>query len=306
MLSGPKAPDDYFTDGHSLLRGGFTPNESSVRSGMTPGGGGSMFPAPSPGTQALYNSLQSEVPTPATMDFQRTALSAARREPSQMSQSITSQPQEIPNGTRTDHKLPGQFDDANDAANGLFMLAQSRNIPQPPSHYTLAPQQIPIHSQTQPPTLPMPTAPPIKIQPINGHQRVHSSPILNDRNAHGSVSTASGRGNSVVSNGNSGEDDAQVRPTTRGKKRSQTQPTGRRKTEDGKGPASKKGKANNGTAHAQSSSVDMDEPPSDEEVDQNKEEFNSNGKKMTEEEKRKNFLERNRLVISVVLIMIYY
>jgi ATF/CREB family transcription factor len=39
------------------------------------------------------------------------------------------------------------------------------------------------------------------------------------------------------------------------------------------------------------------EPPSEDEQDMSKDEYNANGKKMTDEEKRKNFLERNRLVI---------
>lgn len=37
------------------------------------------------------------------------------------------------------------------------------------------------------------------------------------------------------------------------------------------------------------------EPPSDEEIDPKQDEYNANGKKMTDEEKRKNFLERNRV-----------
>ena len=92
MLAGP-AGGDYFSDSH--FRTSFpTPNESSLRTGLTPGGGGSMFPAPSPNTQALFNSLQSNgsgngangtngAPptaggaTPNTLDFHRTALSAA-------------------------------------------------------------------------------------------------------------------------------------------------------------------------------------------------------------------------------------
>jgi len=37
------------------------------------------------------------------------------------------------------------------------------------------------------------------------------------------------------------------------------------------------------------------EPQSEEELDMNKDEYNANGKKMTDEEKRKNFLERNRV-----------
>jgi ATF/CREB family transcription factor len=97
--------------------------------------------------------------------------------------------------------------------------------------------------------------------------------------------------------GQSDENDQQNRPNTRGKnKRSSTQMSqtnGRRKADEtpSKAPAGKKGKGNNGQATEA-------EQQSEEEQDTNKDEYNSNGKKMTDEEKRKNFLERNRLVCS--------
>merc|ERR1711939_875884 len=72
MLAGPQQ-GDYFD---SIGRGFPTPNESSLRTGLTPGGGGSMFPAPSPNSQALFNSLQSGGATPGTLDFYRTSLGA--------------------------------------------------------------------------------------------------------------------------------------------------------------------------------------------------------------------------------------
>ncbi|KAK8088102.1 hypothetical protein PG997_003063 [Apiospora hydei] len=75
MLSGPTG--DYFGDTSHTLRGGFTPNESSLRTGLTPGGSGSMFPAPSPNSQALYAQLASGGATPNTLDFHRTAMNAA-------------------------------------------------------------------------------------------------------------------------------------------------------------------------------------------------------------------------------------
>jgi ATF/CREB family transcription factor len=281
MLSGPQK-DDYFSDGHHL-RGGFpTPNESSLRSGLTPGGGGSMFPEPSPNTQAFLQ-MSSGVATPSTLDFHRTAMSAAaaqKRETSQAQQHITSQPQDPTTGMDVKPAVPGQFDqhDANDAANGLFLLAQTsaaRNGPQPTNHYTMAPQ-MPVHAQTG---MPM------------GGQSNETSPNMGNRNQNGSISTQSGRGGSEMSS--MSDNDQQNRPNTRGKgKRTSTavsQANGRQKNETAsKGPANKKGKANNGTAMSA-------EPPSeDEEPDMSKDEYNANGKKMTDEEKRKNFLERNR------------
>jgi len=288
MLSAPKAQEDYFSEQHSL-RGGFTPNESGLRSGLTPGGSGSMFPEPSPGTTAMFNSLQSGGVTPAALDFHRTALSIASktREPT-IPQSVTSQPQELTNGSRNDTKLPGQFDDANDAANGLFMLAQSRNVaPSAPNHYTLAPQQVPIqHSHPQPP------------QPMQmPNQQMNGSPSMAPRNVHGSTSTASGRAASVVSNGYSDDNDTQQRPNTRGKKRTQSQVNGQGKA---KAASTKKTKANGGASHARTNSMDdLNEPPSPDDSqmqeDPNKDEYNAQGKKLTDEEKRRNFLERNRV-----------
>lgn len=282
MLSGPQK-DDYFGDGHHL-RGGFpTPNESGLRSGLTPGGGGSMFPEPSPNTQAFLQ-MSSGVATPSTLDFHRTAMSAAaaqKREVPQSQLKVTSQPQDPINGMDA-KPAPGQFDqhDANDAANGLFLLAQTsaaRNGSQPTNHYTMAPH-MQVHAHPQP-GMQM------------GVQSTETSPTM--RNQNGSMSTASGRGVSEMS-GMSEENDQHKRPNTRGKgKRNSTavaQTNGRRKADDtpSKGPANKKGKANNGNAMSA-------EPPSeDEEPDVSRDEYNANGKKMTDEEKRKNFLERNR------------
>ena len=273
MLSGPQK-DDYFSDGHHL-RGGFpTPNESGLRSGLTPGGGGSMFPEPSPNSQALFSQLASGGATPTTLDFHRTAMNAAaaqKREAAQAQPNITSQPQDL-NGMDVKPPLPGQFDqhDANDAANGLFLLAQARNGPQPTNHYTMA-SQMPVHAH------------PSNMQ--MGGQSVETSPTMVNRNG-GSISTTSGRGVSEMS-GFSEENEPQSRPNTRAKgKRGSTdvQINGRK---DSSKPASKKSKRNNGNA------MEM-EPQSEEEPDMSKDEYNANGKKMTDEEKRKNFLERNR------------
>lgn len=281
MLSGPQK-DDYFSDGHHL-RGGFpTPNESSMRSGLTPGGGGSMFPEPSPNTQAFLQ-MSSGVATPSTLDFHRTAMSAAaaqKRDATQSQMNITSQPQDPTNVMDIKPPVPGQFDqhDANDAANGLFLLAQTsaaRNGSQPTNHYTMAPQ-MPVQAQHS------------HGMPMVG-QSTETSPIM--RNQNGSISTTSGRAVSEMS-GMSEEIEQQNKPNTRGKgKRNSTavsQTNGRRKADEtpSKGPANKKTKANSGLA--------MSEPPSEDEQDMSKDEYNANGKKMTDEEKRKNFLERNR------------
>lgn len=97
-----------------------------------------------------------------------------------------------------------------------------------------------------------------------------------------------------MSGGFSDENEQQSRPNTRGKGKrgaAQNQTNGRRKADEtpSKTPASKKSKANNGHA------MEPEPQQSEEELDMNKDEYNANGKKMTDEEKRKNFLERNRV-----------
>jgi ATF/CREB family transcription factor len=282
MLSAPA--NDYFGDAHHL-RGGFpTPNESSLRTGLTPGGSGSMFPAPSPNSQALYASLAGGSATPSTIDFHRTALSAAakREQGAQLAQGVTSQPQEIANGVvngKTDGKAAsGQFDPHdNDAANGLFLLAQGRNG-------TPAANQFAATTQASSHAHPAPVVP----------QAINTSPQMGSINGNGSV--GSGRGVSEAGSAMSEESEI-ARPNTRGKgKRNSTAAatTGRRKAEEppAKAPASKKAKVNNAPPITNG---DMDDY-SDDEGDMKHDE-NGTKIKMTDEEKRKNFLERNRYVL---------
>ena len=282
MLSGPQK-DDYFSDGHHL-RGGFpTPNESSLRSGLTPGGGGSMFPEPSPNSQALFNQLAGAA-TPGTLEFQRTALNAAaaQRKIPHSQPSVTSQPADLPNGMDAKPQVPGPFDqhDANDAANGLFLLAQAqtRNGAQIPGQYAMAPQ-MPVHAHPQP-------------MMQMGQPTEASATMANDPADGRRVSTMSAQ---------SDENDQSSRPNTRGKGKRPSgaqanQTAGRRKAEEppAKGQSGKKAKGNNGLAMEP-------EPASEDEEEMGKEDYtHPNGKKMTDEEKRKNFLERNRLVYHLI------
>lgn len=284
MLSGPTS--DYFSDTHHL-RGGFpTPNESGLRSGLTPGGSGSMFPAPSPNSQALFNQLASGGATPSTLDFHRTAISAAAKreqtqanstsqpaaQPTQPQQPVTTHPQEMTNGAPAVKNEPKTFDPHdNDAANGLFMLAQGaqqRNGAPNGNQFT-ATAVAPPHAH------------PASANP-------HVSPQMSSVNG-GSVGSARG-----VSEGSNMSEESEPRPNTRGKgKRTNSAANGRKKTDDGpaKAPPSKKSKANNGGAVNGGS---YDEPPSDMEDDTMKDDDGPKGK-MTDEEKRKNFLERNRV-----------
>lgn len=293
MLSGPT--NDYFGDTHHL-RGGFpTPNESSLRSGLTPGGSGSMFPAPSPNSQAFIAQLASGGATPSTLDFHRTAMSAAaKRDQSnggnhqhqhqhqhhsqpthqqQPQQSTTSQPQDMPNGAVQVKSETKTFDPHdNDAANGLFMLAQGRNGPQTTGQFA-ATSGAPNHAHPAP------------------SGQINANPTSQPPEANGG-SIGSVRAGSEHSH-MSDESAEQPKPSARGKgKKNPPASNGRRKAEDpapAKAPANKKARGN-------SSSVNGNMSPSPSDDDDLMKDEGGSKSKMTDEEKRKNFLERNRYV----------
>lgn len=299
MLTGPTGSSDYF-DGH--LRGGFpTPNESSLRSGLTPGGGGSMFPAPSPNSQAIFQHLASGGATPSTLDFHRTAINAAAARKSEHynhSHPPTSQPTEQAAQTANMGQKPQQQQqtqqdpfgqhDANDAANGLFLLAQARDGSQTNNQFAMPAQPNP--SQGLQSNMPQDISPKLSKQPA--------------RNAGGSLGgsiSGSARGISEMSGEMTDSGNDQAKPNTRGRGKKGSggkgvqSANGRRKADDtpSKGPAPKKAKGNNNSALMDTSMEGMD---SDEEINVKEEQYHENGKKMTDEEKRKNFLERNRYV----------
>ncbi len=302
MLTGPTGSSDYF-DGH--LRGGFpTPNESSLRTGLTPGGGGSMFPAPSPNSQALFQHLASGGATPNTLDFHRTALNAAAARKSEQFSKIhhpVSQPSEqtahiakMENKPQSQQAQPDPFGqhDANDAANGLFLLAQARDGSQSNNQFAMPAQPNPNHG----------------VAPVGSQEPSPKTTKRAGRNASlgGSIS-GSARGISEMSGDmtDSGNDQAKTNTRGRGKKgpagKGGQAVNGRRKADDSssKGPVAKKAKANNNNALMDTSMEGME---SDEEMNVKEELYHENGKKMTDEEKRKNFLERNRYAWSSVFL----
>ena len=271
MLSGPAGGGDYFQNIAAFP----TPNESSLRTGLTPGGGGSMFPVPSPGSQAFFNQLASGGATPSTLDFQRTAANAATANRTDSPTTVaTSQPQASHPQTSTMDSAPqqqvsnqhfGQHD--NDAANGLFLLAQAGNESQANNQFSVPTQ--PAHNSNQDPP-----------------KRAGRN---NNGSVGGSISAASAQGQSEPSGAGS---EGETKPSTKKSKKSPSAKGGnRRKAEEtpSKQPA-KKAKSNNGMSH----DMPMDDGDSDEVPDEKEDQYHENGKKMTDEEKRKNFLERNR------------
>ncbi len=242
MLAGPQQ-GDYFDN---IGRGFPTPNESSLRTGLTPGGGGSMFPAPSPNSQALFNSLQSGGATPGTLDFHRTAMNAAARNKNHQ---FTSNPQDNSN-----HNMDAAHD-ATDAANGLFMLAKGGQG----NNQFAVPQ----------------------VSAANGQDQKRNSSDA----------------------GESPQSHEDIKPATRGgrgkKAAPKAEPANNRRKQEANGKGSnKRTKGNSGVAI-----VDPALDPHDDENDSDDDDImepapthHPNGKKMTDEEKRRNFLERNRYV----------
>ncbi|KAF2232293.1 hypothetical protein EV356DRAFT_517592 [Viridothelium virens] len=293
MLTGPTAANDYFGD---HFRGGFpTPNESSLRTGLTPGGGGSMFPAPSPNSQALFNSLQSGGATPSTLDFHRTAMNARAAShannnySNNTSNGQTSQPQEQGNNTATETKYQpptsqpqGQSDifgqgDANDAANGLYMLAQANGGRNNNQQFAM-PQQPTQNMSHMGNSMPQDTTP--------------QSATRGNKSSIGSISTARGMSEGAEFSDSGNSEQNKPAPKSKGKKGSagKNQSNGRRKADEtpSKQPANKKQKGNNGIANMEPDLDDSDDGGSVKLEGEN-------GRKMTDEEKRKNFLERNRV-----------
>ncbi|KAG8428005.1 Transcription factor [Metarhizium acridum] len=200
---------------------------------------------------------------------------AAKREqgqPQTQSQQVTSQPADMPNGATPTVKAEpkqasGPFDPHdNDAANGLFMLAQGAQTRNGNQSSQFSTSSAPSHAHPAP-------AP---------AQNSNTSPQM-------STGNAASRGASEGTNGS--EEAEQTKPAAKGKgKKATAASNGRRKADDtpAKAPPNKKSKGNAGAANGMSPEV------SDEEEDDMGDDPSSKTK-MTDEEKRKNFLERNRV-----------
>lgn len=269
-----------------------------------------MFPVASPSAQAFLNGGT----TPSTLDFHRTALAAAaaKREaginqaqaqsqaqvqaqartqpPQQQSLPATSQPEDMPNGSVKAETKPasGPFDPHdNDAANGLFMLAQGRNGVQTQNNFAVQPPPQP-HAQAHAHAHPAP--PSIKTSPnmhtMNGNSGAPPSATRSDRT--GSIGS---------------EEMEQSRPPTRGGKAKKNATTaapaanGKRKRSDvqpAKAPNSKQAKSN-GDYGMPSFSPEPEMSDDDDDDDMRVDKEGNPKGKQTDEEKRKNFLERNRV-----------
>ncbi|KAL5621589.1 hypothetical protein BROUX41_006489 [Berkeleyomyces rouxiae] len=313
LLPGPLASSgatDYFVER------GF--NESSLRTGLTPGAGGTgsaMF-APSPNS-ALF-SFAGGASTPTTADFHRTALSAAtkqREQQQKMHMAVTSEPRDAPNTSaapapaeKGEMKPPSNLNNdphANDAVNGLFMLAQGRNAP-PPGQFNMT-------SQSQPPAssnLPM-SHPPMTVsgaRPSTTAPAPVSAPAPTVASTSPSVphpAPASGAGNasrlatlpSIAPPSNPAPVASKPLPDTP-QQPSHDSRNALVSAKGKRGPATTKVGAINGKRKNDSppaTNNKKSKSANSQASDEEDEELGEDGRKMTEDEKRKNFLERNRI-----------
>ena len=217
---------------------------------------GSMFPAPTtPGTSALFQQLQSGTATPNTIDFQRTAINAAARN----RLAPTSNGIDMPPNNIDVKPDPFAHHDATDAANGLFMLAKGG-------------------------------------QPSNSFAVPNPPSSIPD----GKRSTRASNGTMNGQDAESPEDNS--RPNTRGGRgkktvKAEAAANGRRKVEVTPKSSNKRAKNNAGNVTLDPSLQGDDDDDDDDMSDMgspSEQTHDANGKKMTDEEKRRNFLERNR------------
>jgi len=257
-----------------------------------------MFPAPSPNSQALFQQLQSGGATPSTLDFHRTALSAAAQAKANsfsaasgpaVSTAVADAPVPASMDPKQYQNAPavqqpstdpfGQHDA--DAANSLFLLTQA-NGARTNGQFAVPGQSA--HIQTN-------------MHQVSGHinpQSQENSP-LSKRAPKNSISSMAGSAE-TGDYSDSGEE-AQPKPAankSRGNKKNSTSKASttnnsRRKASEtpAKPPANKKSKGNNGMAN-------LDDDMMDSEDEASMKDETPDGRKMTDEEKRKNFLERNR------------
>ncbi len=237
-----------------------------------------MFPAPSPNSQALFQALQNGGATPGTVDFHRTAINAAARTKNNQFGETSNPQEQNQQNTKMDKSQQEQFasHDA-EAANGLFMLAKGG---QANNRYAMTNQQLQQQQQ---------------------QQSMHSNQNVNAQDGHRRNTASMGSLSGPDMSGQQSDSHEEVsKPTTRGgrgKKTVKAQAaagTRRKPDEISQKSSNKRSKGNSGSVNVDPS-LSL-EPPDEDEDDSNEEEptHDANGKKMTDEQKRKNFLERNR------------
>ncbi|KAK9384610.1 Aft1 HRA domain-containing protein [Lipomyces mesembrius] len=257
MLQGPaQSAALAFVDSH--LRSGLTPNESGIRTGLTPGGSGSIFPAPSPTTAAIFGLVP---PTPSGLQPSSFPQTPQPIEPP-ASQAATSMSLTTSLPTTSSTAVPATSAPANHPSSPVFQ-------PQIISQSAMAAQAQSGQSKMEPYADSASAAANglyllSQAQQQQQQQQAEASKTPDENKA-----------------GNDGKLDK--KKTSGGRKNS-------RKADEGVTTSSKRQKPNVTQVLARSESESMSPPKKEDE-----EEETADTRKMTDEEKRKNFLERNRV-----------
>jgi len=217
-----------------------------------------MFPpAQSPNTQALFSQLGSGFATPGTLDFHRTAMNANKKADPFTSSAAPAASTITAAADSSAQATANQHNfDQHDAANGLFMLAQAGT------------------------------------ESANNTYSQNKQDASRLRGNNGSVSNMS---DATGGRDSAPSEEADQKPNTRNKGKKATGKNARKAEEaPSKPPPKKRGKSNSGIV-ANLNQFE-EEPDSEEEIkEEDGDMVGKDGKKMTDEEKRKNFLERNRV-----------
>lgn len=274
---GPGGPLGY--DQH--LRTGLTPNESGIRSGLTPGAGG-LFPSASSSSQLFQQFVTPGLSTPGTMEFKKTAMSAAAKKSGftnhtspQMEKTTLPDVQSISNdnNSRRASMIENLHDPAqNAAANGLYLLAQQTHS-QPENQYANTGTIMPSQSMA-----------PSNMMEVAAMHKSSAAPLLSAMPGGPILPHARGISEMSEDMSDSGSDGGTNSSRGRNGRKGGSTAGGRRKASDDSGKARKRSRVSG--------------DGSDDEMGDDDKSQNGNGekstKKMTDEEKRKNFLERNR------------
>ena len=250
-----------------------------------------MFPAQSPNSQNILQQLQSGGATPSTIDFHRTALNAAKRSGANPTSNPENESSDQPAATTTTTTTatvaaegkatqnttvdPFTHHDAADAANGLFMLAKGGqgNAGQ----FGANPSSIPAQESVE--------------------------------GANGGANGTPANGNEITGDMSDAHIETRSKPGPKGKSKKNAGgakgAAGKRKVaaaeENATVTRSKKVKASNDYPA-------LAEPISEpgETEDESPKRSHGDSKRMTDEEKRKNFLERNRYVRTLFFFLMLF
>ncbi|KAK9352101.1 Aft1 HRA domain-containing protein [Lipomyces doorenjongii] len=256
MLQGPaQSAALAFVDSH--LRSGLTPNESGIRTGLTPGGSGSIFPAPSPTTAAIFGLVP---PTPSGLQPSSFPQTPQPIEPpaSQAATSMSLTTSLPASATTSSTAVPATSAPANHPSSPVFQ-------PQIISQSAMAAQAQSGQSKMEPYADSANAAANGLYLLSQGQQQQAEASKTPDENKAG----------------NDGK--ADKKKMTAGRKNS-------RKADEAVTTSNKRQKPNATQVLPRSESRSMSPPKNEDD-----EEETADTRKMTDEEKRKNFLERNRV-----------